>query len=352
MTIRARRLACGLGGITASLLLAAGCGGAAEQGGAADGKIKVVASTNVWGSVASAVGAGNVAVTSIINSPNDDPHNYESTSEDALTVSEADLVVSNGGGYDAFFADAVGASGAQPKSVVAFDLAGKTGGHEHEHGGHEHGEHEHGEHGHGEHGHEHGGGHEHGASDAEGAAHGGETNEHVFYELSTVEQVAQRVAEQLGAIAPDQRATFTANAEKFVAGVHRLQQRAEQIGEQHSGARALATEPVAGYLLETAGVRDETPAEFAEAVEHDVDIPAQALAQTRSLVEQKRIDLVLRNSQTETQTTGQLVESARSADIPVVSVTETLPRGSTGYLAWMGDAVDALAGAFDRPAAP
>src|SRR4051812_10415853 len=75
-----------------------GADGGGQSGG--DGKIKVVASTDVWGSVASAVGGDKVQVKSVIHDPSADPHSYETTADDALAAKDAQLLLSNGGGYD------------------------------------------------------------------------------------------------------------------------------------------------------------------------------------------------------------------------------------------------------------
>src|SRR5690606_41330361 len=60
----------------------------------------VVASTDVWGSVAATVAGDHVPVTSIISGPQHDPHSYEASPADAAAPTDAALVVSNGGGYD------------------------------------------------------------------------------------------------------------------------------------------------------------------------------------------------------------------------------------------------------------
>ena len=60
----------------------------------------VVASTDVWGSVARAVTGGHVAVTSILTGAQTDPHSYQATPSDAAAIADAALVVYNGGGYD------------------------------------------------------------------------------------------------------------------------------------------------------------------------------------------------------------------------------------------------------------
>lgn len=304
MTIHTRWLPGVLGGV-ASLLVLSGCGNGVQVSDNADnGKIAVVASTDVLGSVVSAVGGDYVQVTSLINSPSKDPHDYESSSEDALNISKAKLVISNGGGYDAFFDKAVSALGDSPKHVVAFDLAGNLAGRA-----------------------------------------GSEPNEHVFYDLPTVRKVADKVATDLGGLAPKGKATFTANARKFATALARLQAKAVKIGTTHPGLRAVAAEPVADYLLRIAGVRIATPPAFAEAVEHDIDVPAQALAQTNNMISGKKVNMLVNNDQTETPTTDQLKATAKRAGVPVVDVTETLPAGTTSYLSWMGKMVDDLGAA-------
>src|SRR5262245_11175988 len=64
------------------------------------GTATVVASTDVWGSVARAFAGDYANVKSIINSAVDDPHSFEASPADAASITDASLVVYNGGGYD------------------------------------------------------------------------------------------------------------------------------------------------------------------------------------------------------------------------------------------------------------
>jgi zinc/manganese transport system substrate-binding protein len=57
---------------------------------------------------------------------------------------------------------------------------------------------------------------------------------------------------------------------------------------------------------------------------------------------------LVNNGQTETPVTNQLDDAAKSAGVPIVQVTETLPEGVTGYLDWMTKQVDALSGALTK----
>ena len=67
---------------------------------ATGGRPNVVAAENVWGSIAAQLGGDRVTVTSIIDNPNADPHDYEPTTEDARAMAAANLVIENGVGYD------------------------------------------------------------------------------------------------------------------------------------------------------------------------------------------------------------------------------------------------------------
>src|SRR5262249_5736035 len=80
------------------VLTLVGCGAPAPTAN----KIGVVATTDVYGSVASAVGGDHVKVTSIVHSPETAPHQYEVTPADVTAVADATLLIANGGGYDDF----------------------------------------------------------------------------------------------------------------------------------------------------------------------------------------------------------------------------------------------------------
>ncbi|MBB5853412.1 zinc/manganese transport system substrate-binding protein [Amycolatopsis umgeniensis] len=267
---------------------------AANPGGGE--KIKVVASTDVWGSVVTAVGGDKVEVTSIIHDPSADPHSYETTASDAIAAKNAKLTLSNGGGYDEFFSKlADQAAGAQ--KLVAVDIAAT-----------------------------------------------GNENEHVWYSLPGVEKIADQVAAKLGEIQPASKDVFTANATAFKGKTQELLTKVSGLGA--SGGKVVATEPVAHYLLDSAKVTDATPPAFAEAVEAEQDVPAAALNQVKQLISGKQVKALVNNAQTTTPVTQQVVGDAKSAGIAVVDVTETLPQGVTDYIAWMTKSVDALAGAL------
>ncbi|GAB3000727.1 metal ABC transporter solute-binding protein, Zn/Mn family [Saccharothrix stipae] len=308
----------------ATAVVLTACGAQDTPAANTDGKIKVVSSTNVWGSVVKAVGGDAVEVTSIIDDPSGDPHSYESKPSDLAAVRDAKLVIFNGGGYDDFFATLLGPETESAKKIEAFPVSGKASGHDEPSAEPETSAEPEG-HAEGEEGHDHA------------------VNEHVWYDFETVRKVADQAAADLGAIAPDKKATFEGNAEDFAAKLTGLEQR---VAGKGAGKKVVATEPVAHYLLDTAGVEDVTPESFSEAVENETDIPAAALAEVTRLIEQKQITAVVNNAQTENAGTNQVVDQAKAANLPVAEVTETLPEGVTGYLDWMTKQVDSLVGAL------
>ena len=87
--------------------------------------ILVVASTDVYGELVSAVAGDTVAIRSIIDDPSKDPHEYEVSARDQLDLSHADLVVRNGGGYDDFIDTMLSASDNTDVPVIdAVELSG------------------------------------------------------------------------------------------------------------------------------------------------------------------------------------------------------------------------------------
>jgi zinc/manganese transport system substrate-binding protein len=283
----------------AALALTA-CGGSSAQS-ADSGKVKVVASTNVWGSVVEAVGGDAVDVHSIIDDPSADPHSYESKPTDITALNSAKVVVFNGGGYDDFFTQLLGENGKDAKQVEAYELSGK-----------------------------------------------GDENEHVWYDLATVRKVADKVAEELSAAEPAKKDVFAANAKEFDTGLDALRTKVTKIGTDSPGSKVVVTEPVPHYLLKAAGVEDVTPPDFTEAIENETDVPVAALSATTDLITNKQVKALVNNTQTENNVTKQLVTKAGAAGIPVIGVTETLPEGVSGYLDWMTKQVDALSGALGK----
>lgn len=337
---------------TAALTLAGCAGGSgtdADPGASASGTggVAVVASTNVYGDIVETVGGDLVDVTSVIDDPSQDPHSYEADARTQLAVSRADLVVENGGGYDAFVDTLVEASGTDATVLDAVEISGL----ETADAGDDHADEATGDataaddHGHsheGEEGDDHG--HEGDDHAHEGHDHGS-FNEHVFYSLPSMTALATAVAEALGEIDAANADTYTANAEAFGARVADLQQQADAVRTQHEGESVAYTEPVPGYLFDAMGLVNVTPDDFSEAIEEGDDVSPAALNETLKLFSDGQVDLLAYNEQTSSAETEQVEQAARDAGVAIVPVTELLPEGED-YVSWQQANIDAISAAL------
>ncbi|MEU2913615.1 metal ABC transporter solute-binding protein, Zn/Mn family [Streptomyces massasporeus] len=293
---------------SASLALLAGCGSSSDS---ADGKstparVAVVASTNVYGDIARRIGGDRVDVTSVISDPDQDPHSYEADPQNQLALSKAKVVIENGGGYDDFV-DHMLKSGHNDSAQVinAVDVSGKT------------------------------------------APESGELNEHVWYDVPTVAKVADRISAALAKADPGDAAAFEKNATAFKAKLAPLEAEEAQIKKAHGGDGVAITEPVPLYMIEASGLVNRTPAEFSEAIEEGDDVSPRVLQKSLALFDGKKVKALVYNEQTSGPQTEKAEAAAKAAGVPVVPVTETLPKGKD-YLGWMTANLDALASALAK----
>ena len=328
-------------------LTLAGCSSTPAAGEGGDDGITVVASTNVYGSLAQQIGGDRIDVQSIITSVTQDPHSYEATARDRLTVQKADLVIENGGGYDAFI-DTLLQDADDPHVVTAVEYSHDYPGNE----GHEHADDE------GDHAEEtaapdaeateeaHDHDHAEGEDGHEGHDHIEGFNEHVWFDPHTMIHVVEAIAEELGELDPEGKADFTANADAIVADLQGAEADLENIKTAAGGANVIITEPVPGYLAEAAGLTDVTPEGFAESVEEGTDVAPATLLATLDVISAGDVRAVLTNAQTGGPETQRVEDAAKDAGIPVVAFTELLPDGSS-YSEWMSDAIQSLADALE-----
>ena len=304
-----------------SALVLTGCSansGDAQQGEAAasDGdKITVVTSTNVYSDLVEQIAGDHVDVTPVIDSAAQDPHSYEASPQDRLTIEEADVVILNGGGYDAFMEDMTTDSQTVINAVDVSDLEGKEQATE---------EHDHANDDEGHEGHSH--------------APGG-FNEHVWYDLDTMQKLTERIAEQLGEINTNDSQEFMDNAASLNDQLSGMKSELESL---NASGGYVATEPMPGYLLQDAGLHDDTPAQFTTAIDSESDVAPAVLKETTDLVTSGHIDLLAFNQQTSTGQTQKLREDGEKSGVSVVEFSETLPEGKN-YQQWMQDNIDQVA---------
>src|SRR5260370_6296587 len=101
--LRMRRTAVALAGMAAVAVAAAGCGKSVVAGDAASATaISAIGAENEYANVLAQIGGRYVHVSSILNNPNTDPHTFEASPAVAQQISNAELIVQNGVGYDSW----------------------------------------------------------------------------------------------------------------------------------------------------------------------------------------------------------------------------------------------------------
>ncbi|MFT3797772.1 metal ABC transporter solute-binding protein, Zn/Mn family [Microbacterium sp.] len=298
--------------LTAAALLLSGCSGSASPSGTSDGgTIAVVASTNVYGQIAETVGGDHVEVTSLIASFSQDPHEFEASASDQLTVKNAQLVIENGGGYDPFVDSLVEAAGTSAPLISAVAFSPQWSG-----------------------------------DDPTQPVEG--FNEHVFYDPQVMVEVADEIATQLGKIDPDAAAEFTANAQAFADDIAaQVTPILDEVAAAHSGEKFFVTEPVPAYLAEAAGLVNVTPDAFSEAVEEGNDVPPATLLEALNLIGSGDVKVVFINAQAAGAETTEVENKAAEVSVPVIKASELLPDGKT-YVTWMADMATQLQNALSQ----
>ena len=295
----------------------------------------VYATTNVWGSVAKAVGGDKVNVIVGVDELSQDPHDYQATAIDKLNITKSAVMLVNGGGYDDWgmslaesvshkpvVINAVALSGLSPNTDNAADESA--------------GEHQHDTQ------------HEIKTAHPQPSDHPhvhGDFNEHVFFSLDTAKKVAEAVNKQLAATSPANQAIYAKNTQHFIQQIDALKVKAKQIGQQKA-ITAFATEPVTGYLLADMGIKDVTPKAYVVQSETDAGVSVKVLNDSKSLLSNKQVGLLVVNAQTEDATSKQLITLAKASTVPVVAVYETLPDGVTSYTQFIEKTLDDFAAAM------
>jgi zinc/manganese transport system substrate-binding protein len=279
-------------------LLLAACG---TTTAAPSATINVVAGENFWGSIASQLGGSRVRVQSVVTDPNADPHEYESSTNDARAFAEAKLVILNGAGYDVWGKKLLDANPANDRRVLDIaEMLGKKEG----------------------------------------------DNPHFWYDPGYVSRVADRITAEYKTIDPadgsffdQQRSELTAKFEPYVSEIGTIKQ-------QYGGTAVGATESIFQYMATALALNLTTPVEFMNAVAEGNDPPANAVATFQEQISRNQIKVLVYNVQTTTAVTTNIKSLAASHHIPTVGVSETLQPENLTFQDWQAKQLLALEAAL------
>jgi zinc/manganese transport system substrate-binding protein len=257
--------------------------------------VNVVAAENFYGDLATQVGGGNVAVTSILSNPDEDPHLFEASAATAKSLADANIVVVNGVDYDPWMEKLLNAHTAPSRrEIVVASLVGRKVG----------------------------------------------DNPHLWYDPSTMKTLAQRLAADLASVDPAHKADYAKGAQAFADSLKPLAARIAEMRGKYAGAPVSASEPVFGYMAAQIGLKVHNE-KFALAVMNNTEPSASDVAGFENDLKGHKVRAMLYNAQAREPTVQRLVDMAKAEKVPVVGVSETEPAGAS-YQQWMLGQLDAL----------
>ena len=263
-----------------------------------NGTIEVVASVNQWGTVAKTLGGDNVNVTSIINSTNVDAHDYEPTTSDIAKLQKAQVIIVNGAGYDAWAVKA--AQSAKATVVNAAEVGGVKDG----------------------------------------------DNPHIWFSADVRKAMAQAITDAYAKADSAKKSDFDKLNDQWMTEEGNVEGKIAEVKQKSDGLAYAATESVASYLAEDMGLADATPSGYAQATANESEPTPTDIKQFTDALKAGEIKLLVVNTQEESELTGKITNAAKSANVPMVNLTEQMPEQYDSLMAWMESLVDAFSKAI------
>lgn len=249
--------------------------------------------TNVYADIAKNVVGKYGTAQAIIKNPNSDPHDFEPTTNDAKALSNADIVIANGLGYDSWM-DKLASSVNKKPVLVGEDLMGLKKG----------------------------------------------DNPHIWFNLTMPENYVNYLVKELSKKDSEHADYYRANAKKYLAKIARIQKAAKKIDGRNLKP-VYVSEPVFDYALEAANLKIDDR-DFEKAIQNNTDPSPATVQKMTEGIKKHKIAFFVANSQTSSSTVDNFIQLAKKEKIPVLTVRETIPDNTT-YLNWMTENYQKLA---------
>lgn len=274
--------------------------------GSSTATIEVVAAENFWGSIAAQLGGSHVHVTSIIDSPDADPHEYEPTAADTRTIAGAQVVLINGVGYDAWATKAAAANPSSRRTTLTIGrLVGVP----------------------------------------------DDANPHRWYNPADVRAVIDALVAEYTRRDPSGSGYFTARKIAFErAALGDYTRTIAQIKTDYAGTPVGASESIFAMVAPALGLRLITPPRFLAAISEGNDPTAADKSTIDAQISGHKIKVYVYNSQNATPDVQAQIKQAKAAGIPVTSITESLVPPGVSYQRWQTAQLISLRDALARAA--
>ncbi len=234
-------------------------------------------------------------MTSILSSPDQDPHLFEASPDTAKALTDAKVVIVNGVDYDPWMEKLLSARKASGrKEIVVGELVGHKPG----------------------------------------------DNPHLWYDPAYMKAAAKALVADLSAVDPAHKADYDQGYAKFLDSLKPIDEKIAAMRKSFAGQPVTASEPVFGYQAGLIGLKVHNE-KYALAVMNNAEPTPSEVAAFESDLKGHKVKVMLFNAQASEPAAQRLVQMAKDNGIPVVGVSETEPPNAT-YQAWMIGQLDAL----------
>lgn len=248
--------------------------------------IKVIAAENFYGNIAKLIAGDYANVKSIITNNHADPHLFNTSAKTAIMVQNADVVIFNGADYDPWIKPFLNVK----NNAIVIDVSSLMN------------------------------------------IHSGD-NPHIWYKPETFPSLAKKLTEIFSALAPKHRKTFRLNLKTFLQRYQSIEVLIHAIRSKYQGTKVTATEPIFGYMAEALGLV-MMGQQFQWIMMNDAEPTPQMLIQYQKLLTDKRIQVLFHNKQVQGSASDNLLKLAKTNNIPIVGLTETMPKGNN-VITWL-----------------
>lgn len=242
--------------------------------------VRIVAAENFYAELAAEIGGKQVQVQSIINNPAADPHLFATSPSVSKALAQAQIIIYNGADYDNWMRQML--APLDLRKVIVINVA-----------------------------------------DLLGVKSG--QNPHLWYKPETFPVLAKVLANKISQLSAPQRAIFMANLAQFLTANQRVQQAIFQAKRRYTGTMVAATEPVYNYMTEALGLRMEG-LDFQWKIMNDSEPSPKMIANFQALIHEKKVKILFYNNQVTDPLTQKMQDLAHQAQIPVIGISETLPK--------------------------
>ena len=261
--------------------------------------IEVVASVNQWGSLAEQIGGVHVKVTSVLSSTDVNAHDFEPKTDDIGKLQQAQVVVSNGAGYDTW------ATKNLSKTMVSVSAAQMV-----------------------------------------GAVEG--DNPHLWFSSDARNAMAKELADTYSRIMPAQKKYFNNKLTAWNRREKKIEKDMKAFSDSHKNVSYAATEPVAYYLLSDMGFTDNTPEGYLQSSSTNSEPTPTDLQEFQELLEKHKVEVLINDTQSTSDATNTLTGIAYKSDVPVLDISEQMPSDYTSLTSWIRALILSLTDMFDE----